>query len=159
MTRKAMGTALSMALVLAGAGPAQAERPVAPGTFVAQERECDGGPLAVVAQFLVLAPEQVETLAQMIQEREQAVGPIQQHIVAHYQSIEQLIASGGDPAKIGQLLIEVHQLEQQAQMVQAQFLASVRSLLDEAQRQRLAQAQMAAQLQPVVPAFVGLRLF
>src|SRR5204862_7325940 len=112
---------------------------------------CEGGPLAVVAQFLTLAPEQVQAVAQLLQQREQALAPIQQQIAAREQQIAQLLASGGDPAAIAQLMIEVYQLRQAAQGVQAQFLAGFASVLTEPQRQRWVQARMAAQLQPVVP--------
>ena len=120
---------------------------------------CEGGPLAVVAQFLTLAPEQVQAVGQLLQEREQALAPIQQQIAMHEQQIAALLANGGDPAQIGQLMVEVHQLQGAAQGVQMQFLAGFRSVLNEPQRQRWAQVQMAAQLQPVVPAFQALRLF
>ena len=154
---------VALALVLAGAGTLGAEdaagmRPESGPAQVEKGPGCEGGPLAVVAQFLTLAPEQVQALAQLIQQRDQALGPIQQEIAAREQLIEQLVASGGDPAQIGQLVIEVHQLRQAAQAVQAQFLASVRSVLNGQQQERWAQAQMAAQLQPVVPAFAALGL-
>lgn len=119
---------------------------------------CDGGPLGVVAQFLTLAPEQVQAVGQLLQEREQAQAPIHQQIAVREQLVEQLLASGGDPAEIGQLVVEIHQLRQAAQSVQAQFLAGFQAVLSEPQRQRWAQVQMAAQLQPVVPAFVSLQL-
>jgi Spy/CpxP family protein refolding chaperone len=152
-----------LVLVLAGAAAVRGDE--APATqqrsdlaTTAKGAGGGSGPLAIVAQFLALTPEQVQALGQLLQEREQALGPIQQQIAAREQLIEQLIASGGDPAQIGQLVIEVHQLRQAAQAVQAQFLASFNSLLTDPQRQRWAQARMAAQLQPVVPAFVALRL-
>lgn len=161
-TSKAAGVAL--AVVLAGVGNLPGEerdatRPGGESTDAAKGPGCEGGPLAVVAQFLTLAPEQVQAVGQLLQQREQALSPIQQQIAAHEQQIEQLIASGGDPALIGQLVIEVHHLQAAAQAVQAQFLASFRSALTEPQQQRSAQVQMAAQLQPVVPAFQALRLF
>lgn len=163
MTRKSRAAGAALALILAGALPLQAQEPQAsrPGSepvVVAQGAECEGGPLAVVAQFLTLAPEQVQALGQLLQEREQASAPILQQIAIREQRIQELIATGGDPAEIGQLVVEIHQLRQAAQAVQAQFLAGFQSLLNEPQQQRWAQVQMAAQLQPVVPAFQALRL-
>jgi Spy/CpxP family protein refolding chaperone len=160
MTRKRM-VSVAVVVLLAGGIPARAERGSRPGSEPAEAAKgpgCEGGPPAVVAQFLLLAPEQVQALGQLLQEREQALAPIQQEIAAREQLIEQLIASGGDPAEIGQLVVEVHQLRQAAQAVQAQFLSGFQSLLNDAQRQQWAQVQMAARLQPVVPAFVALGL-
>ena len=159
---KASGAVL--AVLLAGAGilagdEREAIRAGAEASDAGKGPGCEGGPLAVVAQFLALAPEQVQAVAQLLQQREQALAPIQQQIAAREQQIAQLLANGGDPVAIGQLMIEVHQLRQAAQGVQAQFLASFQSVLTEPQRQRWAQVRMAAQLQPVVPAFQALRLF
>ena len=160
-TSEAVGVAL--ALLLAGAGARAEERGVtlsgSEAADAAKGPGCEGGPLAVVAQILTLAPEQVQALAQLLQQREQALGPIQQQISAREQQIAALLQNGGAPAEIGQLLVEVHQLQGAAQALQAQFLASLGSMLTEPQRQRWAQVQMAAQLQPVVPAFQALRLF
>jgi Spy/CpxP family protein refolding chaperone len=161
MTMKRVAN-VAVALLLAGAipaGAAQASKPETEAADAAKGPGCEGGPLAVVAQFLTLAPEQVQAVAQLLQQREQALAPIHQQIAAREQQIAELLANGGDPAEIGQLVIEVHQLHGAAQAVQAQFLASFRSVLTEPQRQRWAQVQMAAQLQPVVPAFQALRLF
>jgi Spy/CpxP family protein refolding chaperone len=160
MTRTRMGGA-AVALLLAVALPVRAEQASKRDGDVAEAAkgpDCDGGPLAVVAQFLALAAEQVQAVGQLVQEREQALAPIHQQIAVREQIIEQLLASGGDPAEIGQLVVEIHQLRQAAQAVQAQFLAGFQSVLSEPQRQRWAQVQMAAQLQPVLPAFVALRL-
>ena len=155
--------AVALALMLAGVAAGAEERD---GTRWAREAAdaakgpgCEAGPLAVVAQFLTLAPEQVQALSQLLQQREQAQAPVIQQITVREQQIAALLENGGDPAEIGQLMVEVHQLRGAAQAVQAQFLASLGSLLTEPQRQRWAQAQMAAQLQPVVPAFQALRLF
>ena len=160
MTRTRMGGA-AVALLLAVALPVRAEQASRRGGDAAEAAKgpgCDGGPLAVVAQFLTLAAEQVQAVGQLVQEREQALAPIHQQIAVREQIIEQLLASGGDPAEIGQLVVEIHQLRQAAQAVQAQFMAGFQSVLSEPQRQRWAQVQMAAQLQPVLPAFVALRL-
>jgi HPt (histidine-containing phosphotransfer) domain-containing protein len=163
MTRSSRAAGAVLALILAGAAtlPAQETEAAWPeGTPVAaaQGAGCEGGPLAVVAQFLGLAPEQVQALGRLLQEREQSLAAVQQQIAARERQILQLIMTGGDPAQIGPLVVEVHELRQSAQTVQAQFLASFPSLLSEPQRQRWAQVQMAAQLLPVVPAFQALRL-
>jgi Spy/CpxP family protein refolding chaperone len=161
MMRRTRVAGAGVALLLAAAVPARAEQVSkrdGEHAEAAKAPGCDGGPLAVVAQFLTLAPEQVQAVGQLLQERDQALAPIHQQIAMREQLIEQLLASGGDPAEIGQLVVEVHQLRQTEQAVQEQFLAGFQSVLSEPQRQRWAQVQMAAQLQPVLPAFVALRL-
>ena len=161
MTRRTRVAGAAVALLLAAAVPARAEKVSKRSGDPAEAAKgpgCDGGPLAVVAQFLALAPEQVQAVGQLLQEREQALAPIHQQIAMREQLLEQLLASGGDPAEVGQLVVEIHQLRQAAQAVQAQFLDGFQAVLSEPQRQRWAQVQMAAQLQPVLPAFVALRL-
>jgi Spy/CpxP family protein refolding chaperone len=163
MKRTSEALAVALALILAGAA-ARAEERGATRSWrevadAAKGPGCEGGPLALVAQFLTLAPEQVQALSQLLQQREQAQAPVLQQISVREEQIAALLENGGDPAEIGQLMVEVHQLQGAAHAVQAQFLASLGSLLTEPQRQRWAQVRMAAQLQPVVPAFQALRLF
>lgn len=127
--------------------------------LLAQEsaaRPCEGGPLAVVAQFLRLAPEQVQAVATALQERQATVEPILREIALREQRIRELIAQGADPAEIGTLVVEIHHLRQAAEAAQAQFLARFGSSLNDAQRARWEQVRVAFQLQPVVPAFQAL---
>jgi Spy/CpxP family protein refolding chaperone len=160
MTRTIGTASTALAVLLAAANCLAGEVPtdVRPATKAAPGGDCEGGPLSVVAQTLTLAPDQVQAVQQLLQQRAEDLGPIQQEIAIREQLIEELIASGGDPAQIGQLVVEIHQLRQAAQAVQAQFLIGFRSVLNPQQQERWAQVQMAAQLQPVVPAFVALSL-
>jgi hypothetical protein len=151
MTTRSRAAGAVLTLMVAWVAPLRAQ----PAQQVA---ECEGGPLAVVAQFLSLAPEQIEALAQSLRERQEALAPIQQEIARREQRIRELIASGGDPAEIGRLVIEIQQLRQLAEAAQAAFLARFQSLLNDEQRRRWQQVQVAARLQPALPAFQALSL-
>jgi len=120
--------------------------------------EGEAGPLAVVAHVLGLAPEQVQALAQLLRERQQSLAPILEEIARREQRIRELIATGGDPAEIGRLVLEIHQLQQLAEAVQAEFRARFTSLLNEEQRRRWQEVGVAASLQPALPAFQALQL-
>jgi hypothetical protein len=155
-------TAAAMALMgLAGWAPLPARESERDGAEVVRVEDGaggEGGPVAVVAHFLGLTPEQAPLLVQALGEREQALGPILQGIAMREQRIRELIATGGSPAEIGVLVVQIHQLRQQAENAQAVFLARVEAFLDPEQRVRWQQVRLAARLQPVVPAFQALRM-
>jgi hypothetical protein len=75
------------------------------------------------------------------------------------QQLEALLGSGGNPAQVGILVIQIHAIQQQIMQTQQVFLANLANLLDQDQQQLLAAVVVAAQLQPVLPAFVALQLF
>jgi Spy/CpxP family protein refolding chaperone len=160
MKIKSSVTGAVLTLMLAGAAPvpAQGREATEAGAEAWRSAECEGAPLAVVAGFLSLAPEQVQALRHLLQERQRALAPIQQAIAAHEQLIRLLIATGGDPARIGRLVVEIHQLRQLAEGVQARFLTGFESLLGDEQRERWQQVRVAATLQPVLPAFQALQV-
>jgi len=116
-------------------------------------------PLQIVVQFLQLQPAQEPILVQLLQARQTAVAPFFQGIAQREQQLEALLASGGNPAQIGLLVMQIHALQQQIIETQQAFLANLANLLDQDQQQRLAAVHVAAQLQPVVPAFQALQLF
>ena len=150
--------------LIAGWSPLRAQEREASdgGTPVAraeQPADCEGGPVAVVAHFLGLTPDQLPVLEQALRERQQTLGPILQGIAMRERRIRELIASGGSPAEIGVLVIQIHQLRQAAEAAQAAFLARVESLLDAGQRVLWQQVRVAARLMPLVPAFQALQMF
>lgn len=151
-----------LAAVVGGAPAGMAQEAAAPSVAPVRS-EATRGPesraLGVVAQFLQLRLDQVQALVQMLQARQAAIAPLLLQIAQREEAIRQLLASGGDPGQIGTLVVQVHQLQQQVAAAQGTFLAAFHALLDEAQRQRLAQAHLALQLQPVLPAFQALQLF
>ena len=159
-TRRAAALALSL---MAGWTPLRAQEEDASEGQAAVVRaepaaDCEGGPVEVVAHFLRLTPDQAPVLRQALGERQQAIAPLLQGIAMREQRIRELIASGGSPAEIGVLVIQIHQLRQGAEAAQAAFLARVELLLDAEQRTRWQQVRVAARLQPVVPAFQALEM-
>jgi hypothetical protein len=116
-------------------------------------------PLQLVVQFLQLQPSQLPVFGQLLQARQAAVTPLVQGIAQREQQLQTLLASGGNPAQVGTLVIQIHALQQQIVQTQQLFLANLANLLDHDQQQRLATVAVAVQLQPVVPAFQLLQLF
>ena len=158
-----MRTLAAMALTLLASTALRAQEPNASEdeTMVVradQPADCDSGPIAVVARVLRLTPDQVPVLGQALHERQQTVVPLLQGIAMREQRIRELIASGGNPAEIGVLVLQIHQLRQQVEGAQAVFLARIESLLDAGQRVLWQQVRVAARLQPVVPAFQALQM-
>jgi hypothetical protein len=163
MMTKSKATGAVLALMVTWAAPLLAEGAGAfrslNGAVSAQPTAgSEGGPLAVVTEFLSLATEQVQALVQLLRERQETLPPILQEIGKREQRIRELIAFGGDAAEIGRLVIEIHQLRQLAEAAQAQFLARFQSLLNDEQRARWQQIRVAAGLQPVLPAFQVLQI-
>ncbi|MFQ5662415.1 MAG: hypothetical protein ACE5HL_01105 [Terriglobia bacterium] len=114
--------------------------------------------LRVVAHFLQHRPDQVEGLKQLLQLRAQAVYPLLQGIIERERQLYPLLHSGGDPADIGRLVVEIYQLFGQIAAAQADFIAAFEDLLNLEQRGRLQAMRLAARLQPLLPAFQKLYL-
>lgn len=112
----------------------------------------------VVVRFLQLSEDQAMTLRNLLQQRQQAVGPLLQMIVEKEAQIRNLLETGGSAQEIGQLVIEIHQLKQLVQQAQENFLAAVMDLLNPDQEQRWRAIHLADQLQPILPAFKVLHL-
>src|SRR5713226_10357684 len=119
----------------------------------------DTSPLQVVAEFLQLQPGQVSALEQLLQARQAALVPLFQTAQSLTQQLANLLNSGGNPAQVGILVIQIHGLQQQMAQVQQSFLAQFVAILDAEQLQKLQAVQIAAQLQPILPAFQPIFLF
>ena len=116
-------------------------------------------PIQIVVQFLQLRPDQVQEFGQLLQARQAAVVPLLQEIQQRVQQLEALLSEGGSPAEVGMLVIQIRTLQQQVAQVQQDFLSKLLILLDAEQQQRLEAVRLAAQLQPILPAFQQLYLF
>lgn len=114
--------------------------------------------LQAVAQFLQLRPDQIEALLQLLQVRQSTQAPLLQDIAMLQKQLNQLLGSGGAAAAIGQFVIQIYALQEQVALAQQNFLSNFQNLLNPGQRQRLETVSLAAQLQPVVPAFQQLAL-
>ncbi len=119
----------------------------------------DTSPLQVVAEFLQLSPGQVSELRQLLQARQTALVPLFQTAQALIQQLGVLLNSGGNPAQVGTLVIQIHALQQLMAQIQQAFLTQFVAILDTEQQQKLQAVQIAAQLQPILPAFQPIFLF
>ena len=115
-------------------------------------------PFDVVVQFLQLNSTQAQQFQQLLTARQKALEPLIQQITALNTQLQGLLDSDGPAPAIGQTVIQIHQLQVQVGQVQQSFLEQFQNLLDPDQRQRLEAARLAAQLQPIVPAFHQLQL-
>jgi hypothetical protein len=127
-------------------------------TSAAQDQADAPAPLQIVVQYLQLQPAQQTVFGQLLQARQTAVTPLFQGIAEREQQVLSLVSSGGNPAQIGILVTQIYALQQQIEQTQQTFLSNLANLLDDDQKQRFAAVQLAAQLEPVVPAFQALSL-
>src|SRR3989442_4197692 len=119
----------------------------------------DTSPLQVMAEFLQLRPGQVSEVEQLLQARQTTLVPLFQTAQALTQQLAVLLNSDGNPAQAGILVIQIHALQQQMAQAQQAFLAQFVAILDTDQLQKLQAVQIAAQLQPILPAFQPIFLF
>ncbi len=116
-------------------------------------------PLQVVAEFLQLRLGQVSELEQLLQARQATLAPLFQTAQSLIQQLGNLLISGGSPAQVGTVVIQIHALQQQMAQAQQSFLSHFVAVLDAEQLQKLQAVQIAAQLQPILPAFQPIFLF
>ena len=119
----------------------------------------DTSPLQVVAEFLQLRPGQVSELEQLLQARQARLVPLFQTAQSLIEQLGNLLNSGGSPTAVGVLVIQFHALQQQIEQAQQAFLSQFVAILDAEQLQKLQAVQIAAQLQPILPAFQPIFLF
>jgi hypothetical protein len=116
-------------------------------------------PLQVVAEFLQLRPGQVSELEQLLQARQAALVPLFQTAQAMIQQLGILLNAGGNPVQVGVLVIQIHALQQQMGQAEQAFITQFTATLDADQLQKLQAVRIAAQLQPILPAFQPIFLF
>ena len=116
-------------------------------------------PFEVVAEFLQLRPGQASELGQLLEARQAAIVPLLQTAQALTQQLAVLLNTGGNPGQVGVLAIHIHALQQQIGQAQQSFLSHFVAILDAEQAQKLQVVQIAAQLQPILPAFQPIFLF
>ncbi len=180
MKKTAIAVAV-LAMILASCDGAQAQKPALKSTPVTiapdltklniekilqqvqtanvQPSASETSPLRVVADFLQLSPGQVSELEQLLQARQATLVPHFQATQALTQQLAVLLNSGGNPAQVGVLVIQIHALQQQIAQAQQAFLTQFVAILGAEQLQKLQAVQIAAQLQPILPAFQPIFLF
>lgn len=116
-------------------------------------------PPAVVASFLNLSEAQLSDYVPLWTQFDTALQALQEQIVASQAKLDALLSQPNpNPAAITKLLLQIHALEQQVAQATQSYQAQVEALLTDAQKQKLQAVTLASQLQPVVGAFVALRL-
>jgi hypothetical protein len=65
-------------------------------------------PIQVVAEFLQLQPGQLSTLEQLLQARQATLLPLLQTAQTLIQQLANVLNSGGNPAQVGVLVIQIH---------------------------------------------------
>lgn len=113
----------------------------------------DTTPIQVIAAFLQLRSGQVGQLEQLLQARQEALAPRLQQLQVLGKQLDALLNSGGNPPQVGLTVIEIHAQQQQIEHIQQTFVTQFVAMLDDDQLQRLHAVQIAAQLQPILPAF------
>src|SRR5713101_6239314 len=106
-------------------------------------------PLQAVAEFLQLRTGQVSELEQLLQARQAKLVPLFQTAQSLIQQLGALLNSGGNPAQVGVVVIQIHALQQQMAQAQQAFLTQFVAILDGNQQQKLQAVQLAVQLQPI----------
>ena len=124
-----------------------------------QQSNGDLTPLQVVAEFLQMQPAQITELGQFLQTRQATLAPLVQTLQALTQRLGILLNSAESPAQVGAVVIQVHAVQQQVVQAQQTFLTQFAAILDAEQLQKLQAVQIAAQLQPILPAFEPIFLF
>ncbi|HKW63629.1 MAG TPA: hypothetical protein VJN89_13855 [Candidatus Acidoferrum sp.] len=115
--------------------------------------------LQVVEEFLQLTPSQASELSQLLQARQVKLVPIVQTAQSLTQQLGNLLNTGANPAQVGVVVIQIHALQQQAAQAQQAFLTQFTAILTADQLQRMQAVQIAAHLQPILPAFQPIFLF
>src|SRR5215471_6221764 len=124
-----------------------------------QSSSDETSPLEVVAAFLQLTPGQTGELGQLLQARQAKLVPLLQAVQTLTQQLGVLLNSGANPVQVGAVVIQIHTLQMQATQAQQAFLTQFAAILDSGQLQKLQAVQVAAQLQPILPAFQPIFLF
>jgi Heavy-metal resistance len=113
-------------------------------------------PVSVVAHVLELSDDQLKAWSVILQAREAAMKPIAEQAQAKQEALGHALADPNpDPLAIGNAFIELHRLQYQIGVVNAQGATDFQHLLNEDQMQRLDGIRGAAQVCPIVPALTA----
>ncbi len=108
----------------------------------------------VVAHFLQLTPEQIDTWHGLIQAREEAAAPLREALADVQAQLDELFSQEDpDPAAVGELVLERRDLGEQLAEVHRTYVDGFEAMLDENQMERLRFVRGAAMIQDVIPAF------
>ena len=109
--------------------------------------------------FLNLSDSQIQGLAQLQQQKGQALQPVVQRAAQTQQKLQQILAAPNpDPATVGQLVIAMATFGQQVQQIAASFQQQASNVLQSDQKTKLPALQLALELYPAVVQAVSLGL-
>jgi len=112
-----------------------------------------------VINFLQLDPDQVDAWDVLWADHRASEEPLIQQIADIQALIDDLFATGApDPAELGLLVIERHDLGEELVDVHRVYLQGFQDLLDEEQLRRLEQIRTAERIQRWIPAFTAFDL-
>ena len=110
-------------------------------------------PVSVITHVLELSDDQVTAWSTILHARQDALQPIAQQAQAKQEAIGKALADPNpDPVAIGNAFIEMHKLQEQIGVINAQAATDFQHLLNDEQMQRLEGIRGAAQVCPIVPA-------
>jgi len=113
----------------------------------------------VVARYLELSDDQKASFLQLREEQRERVQSIQRQLGANRQELQQLLTSEApEPARVGELVLQNRDLEQQLGELQSDIAQVFRGLLTEEQLRKFDHVEAASRLQPVVRSFQALGL-
>ncbi|HSN56916.1 MAG TPA: hypothetical protein VLT32_19755 [Candidatus Sulfomarinibacteraceae bacterium] len=140
-------------LAVAAPVPAQTEPP-GEGPHPAM-----GAARHAIANFLDLDPDQVAAWDLLWADHRSAEQPLRRQIADVQAAIDDLFAAGvPDPAELGLLVIERHDLGEALVDVHVIYVEGFHGLLDDEQMRRLDQIRLADRIQPWIPAFKAFEL-
>jgi Spy/CpxP family protein refolding chaperone len=116
-------------------------------------------PPVVVASFLGFTDTEAAQLGVFLDQFQTTLHGLQAQIAPRQTQLEVLLGAPiPDPASIGNLLLQIHALQQQVSQAMQSFQTQFASLLTDEQKQKVQAVTQASQLLPVVGAFVVLNL-
>jgi Spy/CpxP family protein refolding chaperone len=117
-------------------------------------------PMALVARFFELTPDQLEQLKALAEARKDAIEPLSKQVAEEEKALQDLITSSTpDAAAVGKLVLAIHQLREQIGVAQKQMIIGFEGILTTEQLNKLNALRRANHLLLVVQAINELRLF
>jgi len=116
-------------------------------------------PPAVVAAFLGFTDAQATQFIALESQFQSALCDVEQQGAGWQHELDTLLSQPNpNPAVAGQLVLQIHALQQQVAQIVQNYQAQFAGLLTMEQKQKIQEVTLASQLQPVVGAFASLYL-
>jgi len=131
-----------------------------PANPLGQPGQAPVRPIALVARFFELTPDQMEHVKAMMEIRKATIEPLSKQVAEEEKALQDLMTSSNpDAAEVGKLVLEIHQLREQIGVAQKQFLSSFEAILTTEQQNKLNAVRRAHRLLPVIQALNELKFF